>query len=38
MNENYIAMVGEAPSKEQIYAWDDCYDKSMPFFKVMLKI
>lgn len=33
MKDNYIAMVGEAPSKEQIEAWDDCYDKSAPFFK-----
>ena len=37
MEENYIAMVGEAPSKEQIYAWDDSYDKSMPFFKACSK-
>lgn len=33
MQENYIAMLGEAPSKEQVAAWDDCYMKSTPFFE-----
>lgn len=37
MKGNYIAMVGEAPSKEQLEAWDDCYDKSAPFFKACSK-
>lgn len=33
MRDNYIVMVGEEPIKEQVEAWDDCYNKSMPFFK-----
>ena len=37
MKDNYIVVVGEAPSKEQVEAWDDCYDKSMPFFNACLK-
>lgn len=26
MKDNYNVMVGEVPSKEQVEAWDDCYD------------
>lgn len=37
MWDNYKVMVGEAPSKEQVEAWDDCYDKSMPFFRACTK-
>ena len=37
MKDNYIVLVGEAPSKEQVEAWDDCYDKSMPFFTACSK-
>lgn len=37
MKDNYIVLVGEAPSKEQVEAWNDCYDKSMPFFTACSK-
>ncbi|CAH8248197.1 hypothetical protein WJ0W_005455 [Paenibacillus melissococcoides] len=37
MQDNYIVMVGDAPSKEQMDAWDDCYIKSLPFFNVCSK-
>lgn len=37
MWDNYIVMVGEAPSQEQVEAWDDCYDKSLPFLKACTK-
>lgn len=37
MMDNYIDMVGEFPSKVQKKAWDDCYDKSIPFFKACSK-
>lgn len=37
MQDNYFVMVGEAPSKEQVSAWLDCYDKSLPFFKACSK-
>ena len=33
MQNNYVVMVGEAPSKEQVEAWDDCYIKSRSFFE-----
>jgi len=37
MWDTYIVMVGEAPSKEQVEAWDDCYEKSISFFKACSK-
>ncbi len=37
MKENYIAIIGEAPSMEQVGAWEDCYDKSMTFLKACSK-
>ncbi len=37
MKDNYLALTNEAPSKEQAAAWNDCYEKSLSFFKACAK-
>jgi len=37
MKKNYSTLTNEAQSKEQIAAWNDCYEKSLPFFKACIK-
>jgi len=33
MVDNYKILCGEAPSQEQILAWNDCHTKIEPFVK-----
>lgn len=34
MKDNYLSLTNEAPSKEQVAAWNDCYEKV--FFSLRL--
>lgn len=36
MRKNYKIMLNEYPSQEQNMAWDDCYEKTIPFFKLCI--